>query len=65
MPDSRGRRTPDEKEIDALRVKYRAHRQDMIAQGHDPDFIGVTEVVQPTCPCCHNPLPWALIALLR
>jgi hypothetical protein len=57
MPRPAGR-TNDEYKVARMRSELMAHRQRLRDQGHDPDFIGVTEVAKVCCSGCGKPIPW-------
>jgi hypothetical protein len=44
---------------------YHDHRETLRAAGHDPDYIGTTEVKPPCCPGCGARIPWPVLNLYR
>lgn len=57
MPRDRGV-TNDDYELRRREGLYNSHRSELRALGHDPDFIGTTEVKQVCCDGCGKPIPW-------
>jgi hypothetical protein len=56
---TRHRRTAHEQLVkDVVLDEYAAHRRKLQAMGHDPDFIGTTEVAPVCCKGCGTPIPW-------
>jgi hypothetical protein len=51
----------DETKRIELLDRYAAHREWLRSQGHDPDFIGTTEVRQVHCTGCGAPIPWRIL----
>jgi hypothetical protein len=51
-------RTNDDYAKIARQERYAEHRRELREAGHDPDFIGTTEVKPVCCGGCGKPIPW-------
>jgi hypothetical protein len=58
-----GRKVGTSEDVERLEAleKYNAHRREMKGLGHDPDYIGVTEVAPVCCQGCGAPIPWGTL----
>jgi hypothetical protein len=51
----------DDAEQRRREAKYYAHRAQLQAMGHDPNFIGTTEVKHVCCEGCGKPIAWKIL----
>lgn len=51
----------DKTQVAIAKDKLIDHDRELRAQGHDPEYIGVTEVAPVCCPSCSKPIPWKII----
>jgi hypothetical protein len=52
------RRYDADDDVSIAQIRYILHREALRRAGHDPDFIGTTEVKQVCCSGCGKPIPW-------